>query len=508
MSEFLNSRICHIYLVYGLGFFTLGLAVALETGRITPSRFSRSMRYLAAFGLIHGFHEWIEMFEITGIRFFGFVPPPWWGVGRLAMLALSFAALVAFGVYMVYASPTHPSTGIWGTMGMLTLYAAGALALGVHWQGDEWLQAADAWTRYALGVPGALLAAGGLQRQWQELKEAGLAPYAQNFLWAAIVFALYGLVGQGITAPSAIFPSTILNSAAFSQTFGFPIQLLRSVFAGLMALFVIRGLRAFEVDRQRRLAAAQQQAQEAIARRDALRGELFSRTVTTQEEERARLARELHDDTLQMLTGLSAGLKGTEQLLTSDPQRARQQLAHLSAASSQAIEDLRRLILDLRPSMLDDMGLVPAVRWYAQSLDGRLTATVTITAEGLDCRLPAPVETILFRIAQEALNNVARHADASQVAIRLSCDGTTTRLAIQDNGVGFDTQSALQVNPSRPGWGLMGIHERVTLAGGTFQIESAPGKGTTLRVAIPHSWADPTPNQGSTNGREDTTGTD
>ena len=108
----------------------------------------------------------------------------------------------------------------------------------------------------------------------------------------------------------------------------------------------------------------------------------------------------------------------------------------------------------------------------------------------LDRRLPAPVETILFRIAQEGLNNVAHHAQAGRVAVRLRCDKVTTRLEIEDDGVGFDPAVALQADPAGPGWGLVGIQERVALAGGEFQIESTPGRGTTLRVAVPANLPD------------------
>jgi signal transduction histidine kinase len=496
MAEFLSARIIHVYLIYGLGFFVLGIAVALEIGRVSESRFSQAMPYLAAFGLLHGTHEWVEMFELVGVAAYDFVQPPWWGFSRLVLLSLSFAALVAFGVHMLYTSPTRPAAGRWATLGMLTLYAAGALAMGVHYQGKEWVMAADAWTRYSLGVPGALLTAAALRSQWQTLRQAELTPFAGNFLWAAVVFALYGAGTQIFVPPSELSVARVINSESFLGWTGIPIQAVRSVLAALMALFMIRGLRAFEVERQRRLAAAEEQTKEAIARRDALRGELLRRTVTAQEEERARLARELHDDTLQVLTGLSAGLKGTEEMLTSDPDRARAQLAHLSSMSGHAIGELRRLIVDLRPTVLDDMGLVPAARWYAQATAERTGLAIKVVNRGIDCRLPDAVETILFRTVQEGLNNVARHARATQVTVRFRCDKVTTWLEIEDNGVGFDPAAGLKLHATRRGWGLLGIQERVALAGGEFEIESAPEQGTVLRVTLPTNLPDQHVGQG------------
>jgi signal transduction histidine kinase len=496
MAEFLSARIIHIYLIYGLGFFVLGIAVALEIGRVSESRFSRAMPYLAAFGLLHGSHEWVEMFDLVGVAAYDFVHPPWWGFSRLALLSLSFAALVAFGVHMLYTSPTRSATGRWATLGMLTLYAAGALAMGVRYSGEEWVMAADAWTRYSLGLPGALLTAAALRSQWQTLRQAGLAPFASNFLWAAIVFGVYGLGTQAFVPQGELFATRVINSETFRAWTGVPVQAVRSVLAALMALFMIRGLRAFEVERQRRLAAAEEQAREAIARRDALRGELLRRTVTAQEEERARLARELHDDTLQVLTGLSTGIKGTQEMLASDLERARVQLTHLSAMSSHAIGELRRLIVDLRPTVLDDMGLVPAVRWYAEATMERTGLQIEVVNRGIDCRLPDAVETILFRTVQEGLNNVARHARAKQVVVRFHCDKVTTQLEIEDDGVGFDPAAGLKLHATRRGWGLVGIQERVALAGGEFEIESAPKQGTILRVALPADLPDTSGAQG------------
>ncbi len=487
MADFFYSRIIHVYLIYGLGFFTLGLAVVLEIGRASESRFTQAMPYLAAFGLLHGTHEWIEMFELVGIAAYDFVPPPWWGFGRIAFLSISFAALVAFGVQMRYTFPTRPSAARWGTLAMFTLYAAGAIGLGVQYSGEEWLHAADAWTRYALGVPGSILAAAALHAQWKLLRQAELAPFAKNFLGAAVTFAIYGLGTQAFAPQSELFPSNIVNSNLFRQWTGIPVQALRSILAMLMAYFMIRGFRAFEVDRRLRLQAAERQAREAIARRDALHGELFRRTVAAQEEERTRLARELHDDTLQILTGLSAGLMGVEQTLDTDPARARSQLTQLSAMSSHAIEELRRLIFDLRPSVLDDMGLVTAIRWYASTLSGRSTAAIRVETAKPDCRLDTPVETILFRIAQEGLNNAVRHSQASQVTVRLNCGLEDTKLEIEDDGIGFDPAAVLDTGAAQYGWGLVGIQERVKLADGEFKIDSAPGCGTTLLISVPAS---------------------
>ena len=486
MINLLTDRICHIYLIYGLGFFTLGLAVALEAGRSSDSRFARAMRPLALFGLLHGVHEWIEMFVLVSTNAFDWTAPAWEEWARLGLVALSFASLASFGIQMLYTDPRRPAGESWGTLGILTLTAAGVLGLGVAYHDDNarWLIAAENFTRFTLAIPANLLAAAALYSEWRRLRQTSSFSFADNFFWAALVFGLYALIGLTLAPHSLLFPTEVGHGDLLRQWTGIPIQLLRSVFALLMAFFIIRGMRTFEVDRQRKLADAQQSAQEALARSDALRGELLRRTVATQEDERTRLARELHDETLQVLTGLATGLKGTE-LLVDNPEQAREQLAQLSSMSSAAIEEVRRMIHGLRPSVLDDLGLVPAVKWYANIIASRTGANLQMTTEGINCRLPAAVETILFRIAQEALNNIARHARAGNIQVQIHCNQVTTRLEIEDDGVGFDRSLVDGPRPNQNGWGLIGIQERVKLAGGEFSLESTPGLGTRLQVDVP-----------------------
>jgi signal transduction histidine kinase len=224
---------------------------------------------------------------------------------------------------------------------------------------------------------------------------------------------------------------------------------------------------------------------EELQRRDALRGQLLRRAISAQEEERQRIARELHDETGQALTALAVGLGGVEGTLDTDPDLARQQLGQLKELSMRALEELRQLVADLRPSLLDDLGLVPALRWYAKHYQETLPTQVSIEVSGDRRRLPQEIETVLFRIAQEALSNIARHAAAGHAVIRLEYGPSQVTLITQDDGKGFEPEQVLGPQATRGGWGLVGIQERVTLAGGHFEVQSQPGAGTTLTVQIP-----------------------
>ncbi|MBI5303706.1 MAG: GAF domain-containing sensor histidine kinase [Chloroflexi bacterium] len=222
-----------------------------------------------------------------------------------------------------------------------------------------------------------------------------------------------------------------------------------------------------------------------VQERDVLRGELLERAVAAQEEERKRIARELHDETGQMLTALAVGLGAVEQTVATDPPKAERQVGELKNVTMRAIENLRQFVSDLRPSLLDDMGLVSAVRWYMQQFSERMNVPANFEVVGTKRRLPTQVETVLFRIAQEALNNVGRHARAKHANVKLAFGADKVTLVVDDDGVGFEVNQVMGKYPVRRAWGLLGVQERVELVGGKFTIESEPGCGTKLIVEIP-----------------------
>lgn len=224
---------------------------------------------------------------------------------------------------------------------------------------------------------------------------------------------------------------------------------------------------------------------EHVQQKEELRGELLERVVAAQEEERKRLARELHDQTGQTLAGLAMGIHSIETVMEANPQLANQRLQELERMSASAVDDLRQLIADLRPAQLDDLGLVPALREMANHVAARSHIQVQVNASDARRRLRPQVETILYRLAQEALNNAARHSRAARVTIDLKFSAEDVTLEIRDDGVGFVPEAIFKTQAPRRAWGLLGMQERVMLVGGTLDIQSTPGKGTRLHAQIP-----------------------
>lgn len=206
--------------------------------------------------------------------------------------------------------------------------------------------------------------------------------------------------------------------------------------------------------------------------------EALRRVVQAQELERKRLARELHDETGQALTSILLGLKALDEVEDADERREAN--ASVRELVSTTLQDVRRLAVELRPSALDDFGLVPAVERLAQTFSERTGIEVDVQARLDEERLPAEAETALYRIVQEALTNVAKHARAPRVSILLTKRDGAVAVVIEDNGRGFDSRQ-----PQGGGLGLVGMRERIGLLDGRLTIESAEGGGTSVVAEVP-----------------------
>jgi signal transduction histidine kinase len=207
--------------------------------------------------------------------------------------------------------------------------------------------------------------------------------------------------------------------------------------------------------------------------RDAVR-----RVVQAQEAERSRLARELHDETGQALTSILLGLKPLEEALADHPARAA--LAELREHVVGALQDVRRLAVELRPAVLDDFGLVPALERLTDAFAEQSDVRVDFHSALGELRLSSEVETTLYRVVQESLTNIVKHASAHSVSVSIARRGPTVAAVIEDDGAGFDQRAVRE-----DGVGLLGMRERLSFVDGRLEIESRPGAGTTIVAEVP-----------------------
>ncbi len=475
-----------IYFLYGLAFFCMGLLVIMEGNRASDLRLRKALRPLAGFGIVHGIHEWVEMFDQIEVLIghSGSVIPEYI---RLALLAISFVSLIAFGTYLLAYTETAQRVITLVPIGLEAIWVFGLASFrGSYPSGEIWA-VADVWTRYILAMPGGLLAVVGLIAQQRAFRRSGLIRFGQDALWAAVAFAWYGVVGQFFVQATTLPPSNIINQNLFMEIFGFPVQLFRAAMAVAAAFFVIRFLRAFQVESEQKINDLQAARLEESQKRESLKGELFRRIVDAQESERQRIARDLHDETGQALTAIGMGLRGLSTAVTNNRNRDQtiKTLRNLETLAADSLLELQHLIGDLRPSHLDDLGLPAALRWYAGKVQERTDLKVKVDIEGEEILITSALKIAIFRIVQEALNNITKHAQAKDVYIKLKYQPKQVIVSVRDDGIGFDLDMVRMRSSRRPSLGLVGMQERAALLDGAVSIQSSPGQGTLVEATLP-----------------------
>lgn len=482
MSDF---SIAVIFFVYGLAFFSMGLATAIEADRAGDRRVRRGLLALSTFGLLHGTHEWYDMFEILGLiplsgdLLAGVV---WL---RIVLLALSFSILVYFGIVFIPGQKPFRHAATLIPMAMFLAWIGAVVIAGRIYPGVYLPHLGDVLARYMLAIPGAVIAAVGLRKQCVAYHAERRFVLGKNCTYAAYAFLIYGLIGQLFVRETVLPPSNILSQDLFLNLFGFPIQMLRALAAVAIAIFIIRLLRAFEKELRMQMAQLQRARLDEARRREELRGELLKRVVDAQEAERQRIARELHDETGQGLTAIGMGLRGLSAMIEKDAQQAISTLGHLEELVDYTLKEIQHIISDLRPSHLDDLGLPAALRWYAGEVRERSGLDVQVQIEGDPREIDMDVKMTLFRITQEALTNAVKHAAAQTAWVMLEYGDKDVSITVEDDGCGFNTE---WINlPTQETWGLIGMQERATLLGGEFFLESEIDVGTKIKVVIPYN---------------------
>jgi len=218
---------------------------------------------------------------------------------------------------------------------------------------------------------------------------------------------------------------------------------------------------------------------------------LARQTLVAQEGERRRVARELHDETSQALSGLALQLQALVDMAEMSGSQDTEFIARLKKVQSLAVQvhnEIKRLIADLRPALLDTLGLVPAIRHYAEASLCPLGINVSVESKGVDERLPSEVEAGLFRFFQGAIGNIAQHSKAKNATITLECKEGELLLRASDDGAGFDVLKMTDIEESGRGRGVFSMKERISLLGGTCSIESQLGQGTTVTAGVPVTW--------------------
>lgn len=216
-----------------------------------------------------------------------------------------------------------------------------------------------------------------------------------------------------------------------------------------------------------------------------VRSQVGPQIIRAQEEERKRVAREIHDGPAQAMASIVLRLEICERMVTEGRGNIAEELGEIKSLAKSCLQEVRRVISDLRPMTLDELGLVPTVRRYLEEFPAQGGCPVQLEITGKERRLPDAVEVACFRLIQEALHNVRVHAKAGRAVVRLRFDPEVLSLSIEDNGVGFDVHKVMHQKDGREHFGLVTMRERIELLGGHFRLTSAPGEGTKVQATIP-----------------------
>jgi signal transduction histidine kinase len=457
LQEFFGRNTVLVYFVYGLVFFLLGFAIALQSRQHTRLEIARSLKWLAAFGIIHGIHEWEVIIVPFQAMYVNDATMTLFLTLQLVLLVVSYFCLFRFGadllkdrwpwlIYIPYLIVTF-----W-----VVRFFVPSL-LNDSWS-ISWQRAASIWARYLLGFPGAMLAAYGLHYQAKrQIKPLNLPHIYRMFQIAGIALGAYAILTGLVVPPGDFFPANIINSANLVTLIGIPAPVFRSL-AGLVITFsVIRGLEVFDVEVDRQFEQME-----------------IERNLVAQRE---RIGQELHDGAIQQV--YTAGLIIESVRNKANDPVLDQRLDSAMSAMNEAIAGLRSYMDNLRAGETP-VSLVDGLR--EQTEDARLTVLMQVKADLIltEKDTMSPVRTgRVLAIVSEALANVARHAQAQQVSVKAQRQQNDFLLTIEDNGRGFNSGA------NGHGYGLRDMQDHARLLGGELAIESEPGHGTRILLMAP-----------------------
>jgi len=246
-----------------------------------------------------------------------------------------------------------------------------------------------------------------------------------------------------------------------------------------------RGIRVPEVTDDPQIEELSKSLNSMLNTMDMQRKKAAASVIKAQEEERKRIARELHDETSQSLTGLVIGIRMVQEIVPDSMDDVRERLENINDLAHATLNEVHTMAVRLRPSVLDDLGLAAALRSYAKEFSANTAIAVETQLLGMGPRLTPELETVLYRVVQEALTNVARHSGATRCRVSLRRKESVIQGTIEDNGQGFDSQSVMMSDEKGRGLGLHGMKERIELVGGSLEFDSRPKDGTKIFIEVP-----------------------
>jgi signal transduction histidine kinase len=464
LTDFFSLNREIILFCYGLVFFILGFAIIIQVRQSSRLDLARSLRWLAAFGITHAFHEWGDLFIPIQAHYLSVIAVRVLFFFQLILLAISFACLFEFGITVL---------GLSGRQRWMRGFPAGILLAWVLFiffillplspDTLTWYQTSNALARYFIGFPGGLLAAYGLRvHTLQRIKPLNAPAIVRTLRVAGVSLGIYAVLAGLIPPPVNFIPGSILNTQTFEQVVRIPPLVFRSMIGLIIAVSVIRALEVFNLETDRRIEALEQQQ------------------IINAEHE--RMGRELHDGAIQKV--YTAGLLVESAARLAKPKsEIGSRLERAIIVLNDSFTDLRRNLADLNTeTQPSPEPLTTLLQKLAQDPHYNTLVNISLEMKLPEDRTLSPIRTgHVLAIVNETLANIVRHAHARNVKIQVQDLDTHLRIAINDDGVGLspDAQSS---------YGMRNMRDRARLLNGRLEFSSPNNKGTLVTLELP--WVD------------------
>ena len=462
LTEFFLLNRSLIYFVYGLVFFILGFAIILQTRQSSRLDLARSLRWLAAFGITHAFHEWGDLFIPIQAEYLSPQTMRVLYILHLILLAGSFVFLFEFGLALLHSSKRERRFH-WITAVLFTGWVLVFANLMPSSVADErvWRYPVNALARYFIGLPAGLLSAYALRHHTMlRIKPLNVPSIVLNLQVTGIALGLYALLAGLVPPPVDFFPGNIINRDTFINLVGIPPLVFRSLVGLVIAVFLIRALEVFDVETERRIEKLEQ-----------------SQIITA---ERERLARELHDGAIQKVYTAGLLVESASRLADSKGEIGAR-LDKSVIVLNDAIADLRRNLSELHAgSQVSSESLPALLKQIAENPHYASMVSIALDIKILDSKKLSPMRSShVYAIVNEALANIVRHAQAKNVGIRALDSGANLQIEIKDDGIGIPPEP-------QAGYGLRNMRDRARLLNGSLEFKNT--RGTTVTLIIP--WVD------------------
>jgi len=490
LAELFETNRIIVLSIYGQVFFVMGLAIALQGRERSELPLARPLRWLAAFGIVHGLMVWGYLFVPIQA---GFLPQPIIEgllVLQLLLKPISFALLFQFGAELILSTRDREGaawiravpglvTALWviATLAISATIAPGFSAAPGPWLPTPEIRPAldavgaplavgDVVARAMLALPASLLVAIGLRRTTRLLGPMAGPTVAGALNVAAVAFVIYALLAGLVPLPAPFPPASVVNGRSVLETLGIPIEVLRSLTGLAIALAVIRSLELFEQETDRALAEGR-------------RRELLLR-------DRERIARDLHDGIIQSIYAAGLHLEQAAAEIGPAEDAARSRIGTVMGELNRITGDIRSTIFDLGSASPEGSDAESIVLAVADELQAQTLVELEVESTGhYRPRLTRDQAEHLHHFVSEAFSNVLRHAHAKRVTVKMTCTQHQFSLEIADDGVGFDAAAERGRGRRGRAQGLTNMWRRAELLGGDLDIGSAPGHGARLSLTMP-----------------------